>query len=76
MEATIESLGIDRLSVAERLRLVQEIWDSITAEVETLEIPRSHKDELDRRIATDEANPRDGSTWEQIKAGLCKNRLP
>jgi putative addiction module component (TIGR02574 family) len=76
MGATLRELGIDRLSVDERIRLVEEIWDSIVTEVETLEIPQSHKDELDHRIAADEANPRDGSTWEQIKAGLFKNRLP
>ena len=29
MAPTLESLGIDRLSVAERIVLVQQIWDSI-----------------------------------------------
>ena len=76
MEATIESLGINRLNAAERLRLVQEIWDSIAAEVETLEIPQSHKDELDRRIGADDAKPGDGLTWEQLKVGLAMNRQP
>jgi putative addiction module component (TIGR02574 family) len=32
MEATIESLGIDRLSAAERMRLVREILESIATE--------------------------------------------
>jgi len=31
MHATAKALGIDRLSVAERILLVEEIWDSITA---------------------------------------------
>jgi hypothetical protein len=32
-------------------RQTSAIWDSIAAEVEALEIPQSHKDELDRRPA-------------------------
>ncbi len=51
MHATTKSLGIDRLSFAERILLVEEIWDSIAAEAEALEVPQSHKDELDRRLA-------------------------
>src|SRR5438874_2524621 len=34
MSPTVQSLGIDQLSVADRLRLVQEIWDSIAAEAQ------------------------------------------
>jgi putative addiction module component (TIGR02574 family) len=34
MAMTLQALGIDQLGVTERLQLVQEIWDSIAAEVE------------------------------------------
>ena len=50
MKPTSNSLGIDRFSVAERLRLVEEIWDSIAQEVGAMDVPQSHKDELDRRL--------------------------
>ncbi len=72
MQATAKSLGIDQLSLAERILLVEEIWDSIAAEAEALEIPQSHKDELDRRLAASQADPRAGSTWEEVKARLQK----
>lgn len=52
MHVTAKSLGIDQLSLAERILLVEEIWDSIAAEAEALAIPESHKDELDRRLAS------------------------
>lgn len=39
MSHTMESLGIDRLSVADRLRLAEEIWDSIADSVESTDIP-------------------------------------
>ena len=36
MHPTVKSLGLDRLSLAERILLVEEIWDSIAAESERL----------------------------------------
>jgi len=63
MNATARTLGIDRLSIAERILLVEEIWDGIAAEVDSLEVPQSHRDELDRRLAAYEADPRAGSSW-------------
>ena len=72
MDASAKSLGIDRLSLAERILLVEEIWDSIAAESEALEVPQSHKDELDRRLAAHDADPRSGSSWEDLKTRLHK----
>ena len=72
MYATAKALGIDRLSVAERILLVEEIWDSIAAQAETLEVPQSHKDELDHRLMAYEADPKAGSRWELVKARLQK----
>jgi putative addiction module component (TIGR02574 family) len=72
MHATAKSLGIDRLSLAERILLVEDIWDSIAAEAEALEVPQSHKDELDRRLAAYHADPNAGSSWEDVKRRLQK----
>ena len=70
MSTSARALGIDRLSVDDRLLLVEEIWDSIADSVESMEIPQSHKDELDRRLAALKDDPRAGSTWEDVKARL------
>jgi putative addiction module component (TIGR02574 family) len=72
MYATAKSLGLDRLSLAERILLVEEIWDSIVAEAETLEVPQSHKEELDRRLTAYHADPHAGSSWEDVKSRLQK----
>jgi putative addiction module component (TIGR02574 family) len=72
MHATAKSLGIDRLSLAERILLVEEIWDGIAAEAEALEVPQSHKDELDRRLAACHADPHAGSSWGDVKRRLQK----
>jgi putative addiction module component (TIGR02574 family) len=70
LQPTLKSLGIDRLSMAERLLLVEEIWDSIADEVEELEIPLSHRQELDRRLASLQADPSAGASWPEVKARL------
>ena len=51
MSPTLQELGIDRLSNEERLRLIGEIWDSLTP-INQLQIPESHREELDRRLAS------------------------
>ena len=70
METSAKALGIDRLSVADRLILVEEIWDSIVEESDSLEVPQSHRDELDRRLSSRESDPLAGSSWEDVKARL------
>ena len=61
------SLGIDRLNIAERLQLVQEIWDSIAPSVEQLALTQPQRDELDRRLAALEANPTNVIPWEEVE---------
>ena len=70
MSATFESLGLGRLSVDERLQVLEELWADLTPAVETTEIPQSLKDELDRRLVAHEADPSRGSTWTEVKARL------
>ena len=40
---TLEALGIDRMSVDERLALVEAIWDSIAAQTETTPLTDAQK---------------------------------
>jgi len=41
MAVRIDSLGIDRLSVRDRLDLIEQIWDSLPEQVEPQDIPGS-----------------------------------
>jgi putative addiction module component (TIGR02574 family) len=70
MSVTLKSLGIDQLSIAQRILLVEEIWDSIAAEAESLPLTEPQKQDLQRRVAAYEANPKAGSNWEEVKARL------
>ena len=69
MSSTLQELGIDRLSNEERLRLIGEIWESLTP-IDQLEIPESHREELDRRLADADADPAAGRPWEEVRARL------
>jgi putative addiction module component (TIGR02574 family) len=69
MSPTIQDLGIDRMSTEDRLRLIGEIWDTLSP-ADQLEIPESHRDELDRRLAAADADPSVGSPWEVVRTRL------
>jgi len=68
MAARMKSLGIDRLSIGERLALVHEIWDSIASFPQKIPLTETQKRDFDRRIAELEANPENVFTWKEIKA--------
>jgi putative addiction module component (TIGR02574 family) len=70
MSASLKSLGIDRLSVEERITLVEEIWDSIALDSATLPLTDAQRAELDRRLAEHEANPDDVVPWADVKASI------
>lgn len=70
MSRSLQELGIDRLSLDERLDLIAAIWDSIPDTLEALPLPEWHRQELERRLAACEANPDAGSPWEEVKARL------
>jgi putative addiction module component (TIGR02574 family) len=68
MSPTLEDLGIDRLSAAERIVLAQEILDSVIVEQTPAGLSEAKRKELERRLAEHEANPNDVVPWEQIEA--------
>jgi putative addiction module component (TIGR02574 family) len=70
MSPNLKSLGIDRLSVAERILLVEEIWDSIADEETEIPLTEAQHEDLKRRIAAYEVNPKAGASWEEVKARL------
>ena len=59
-----------KLSVSERIQLVEDIWDSIAVEADTLPLSEEQRAELDRRLADAESNPGVGTPWSEVKARL------
>ena len=63
-----------KLSIPERLALVQEIWDSIADDNEYFELTDEQRQELDRRLESFRANPSQGRTWDEIKAEFLNSK--
>jgi putative addiction module component (TIGR02574 family) len=61
-------LDITRLTPQERLDLIGELWDSLTAE--NVPLTPAQQAELDRRLATFEDDRRAGISWEDLDAEL------
>jgi putative addiction module component (TIGR02574 family) len=74
MAITFTELGIDRLSVRERLDLIEQIWDSLPEAVGHDEVPDWHKDVLAKRLAEAEANPGGGVPWREALAAIRSRR--
>ena len=64
----LQQLGIDRMSVSERIALSQEILDSVAADLPRPPLSEAKRQELDRRVADADANPDDGVPWEEVEA--------
>ena len=68
MSATLQAMGIDRMSVAERIAPAQEILDSVAAEQQAPALSEAKRRELDHRLADHAANPNDSALWEEVEA--------
>jgi putative addiction module component (TIGR02574 family) len=68
MAVSMKDLGIDRLSAEERFALLQEIWDSLAAEIEAAPLTEAQRRELERRLAAHATSPGDVIPWEEVKA--------
>ncbi len=59
-----------KLPLAERLQLVEDLWDSIAAEREHEPIPEPVLAELRERKARFDADPSSGMSWTEVKRRL------
>ncbi|HOC70503.1 MAG: putative addiction module component [Candidatus Hydrogenedentes bacterium ADurb.Bin101] len=65
---------LEKLSVAERLQLVEDLWDSIARSNTEVPIPQWQKDELARRKEIYLRNPDAVLTWDQAKRDILQSR--
>lgn len=56
-----------KLSITERIQIVEDIWDSIAAVPDAVALSDDQKKELDRRIEAYHVNPDAGSPWNEVK---------
>jgi putative addiction module component (TIGR02574 family) len=71
MNAVVES-ELRTLSPSERILLVEEIWDRIAADPESVTISPAQRAELDRRLDALEAKLDPGRPWAEVHAELLR----
>lgn len=74
--ASRRAFDYHQLSVAERLELVEEIWDSIAADTDGEGFPVSESDRalLDERLADMAQHPDAGAPWDEVRARILGKR--
>jgi putative addiction module component (TIGR02574 family) len=60
------ALNIGDLSPEERLRLIEELWDSLSAKPGAVPVTDDQREELDRRLDDLERSGPEGIPWEQV----------
>ena len=62
-----------QLTIAERIQLAEDIWDSVAAFPEAVPLTDAQKEELDRRLRAHATNPDEGISWDEMKDRLRKS---
>jgi putative addiction module component (TIGR02574 family) len=68
-----ELSDILQMSVAERIQLVEDIWDSLAAPPESIPVTDAQKEELDRRLQAYAENPVERISWDKLKEKVRKS---
>ena len=63
-----------KLSVSERIILVENIWDSIAKNDDQIDLSSETKQMLDDRLKDHQLNPQTGSSWQEVKTRIKQNR--
>jgi putative addiction module component (TIGR02574 family) len=62
-----------QLTIAERIQLAEDIWDSVAAFPEALPLTDAQKAELDHRLQAYAENPNEGIAWDELRDKLRKS---
>ncbi|MCB1062239.1 MAG: addiction module protein [Verrucomicrobiae bacterium] len=68
--------GLDQLrelSVSERIQLVEDLWDTIVADAESVRLSEAQTAELDRRLDRFEEDPSEGVEWGALKTRILNS---
>jgi putative addiction module component (TIGR02574 family) len=68
MDLSATLAEIATLSVDERIRLVEAIWDTIAIEPGQPQLTEAQRKELERRLVAHIASPNDVVPWDEVKS--------
>jgi putative addiction module component (TIGR02574 family) len=64
----MDETNVFDLSTPEKLQLVEDLWDDLSSDAESVPVRDWHKDKLDNRKKSFEENPGLKKSWKEIKA--------
>ena len=64
---TTDKIALTDLSVADRLKLIEELWDSLDKEADALPLPGWHRDEIDKRLDALDNGTSMGAPWDEVR---------
>ena len=67
---TISRDDILKLTVSERLELIDTIWDSIATDSRDLPLTEAQRREIDRRLNQYAIDPPPPSSWDEVRARI------
>jgi len=65
---------IARLSLPEKILLVEDLWDSIASDESSVPISQSHMKELDRRLKSYESDPGNLLSLEELQGRIERKK--
>ncbi len=63
-----------KMSPAERLQLVEEIWDSLADLPESIPVSPAQRAELDQRLEKYRQDPQGGIPWDEVKRQILNRK--
>ncbi|MBI5102900.1 MAG: addiction module protein [Nitrospirae bacterium] len=61
---------IDKLSIPEKILLVEDLWDNIYSAASDVPVPQSHISELDKRLARHKSNPGELLSLDELRKNI------
>ena len=65
---------ITKLTTAEKILLVEDLWDHIASDESAVPVPQSHLEELDRRLKKYESAPGNLLSVEELRATIERRK--
>ena len=74
MRQEISMSNILKMEVSERIQLVEDVWDSIAAVPQSVNLTEKQKKILDQRLSAYHHKPTQGSPWKDVKKRILSSK--
>ncbi len=65
---------LEELSASDRLRLLEDVWETFVRNPDSLPLSDEHRREIDRRLEAFNRDPSAGATWDEVKQRIKQRR--